>query len=161
MNLILLEFYTWMWHWKLVHCIEGKSYRIVITPHLLRLFRVFSTVIHFFLICISFSSFFFFSQMKFHIILSLRKPSNWLFKEEPFMDMRTWTPGELKNKSPEKNLNSVHLWRNADIIYFLKRLFCADQKVEEVESFLTTECFPFIVVSVISWQRLIYKASGP
>lgn len=105
--------------------------------------------------------FFFFPQMKFHIILSLRKPSNWLFKEEPFMDMRTWTPGELKNKSPEKNLNSVHLRRNADIIYFLKRLFCADQKVEEVESFLTTECFPFIVVSVISWQRLIYKASGP
>lgn len=129
-------------------------------PLFLVLFGVLSRIIHSFFICI-FSFFFFYFQMKFKIILSLRKPVTDILKRD-----LSWTCGHVPQGSWKTSylnqvLNSDHLWRNADIIYSFKRVFCADQKVKEVESLLTTKCFPFIVVSVIFWQRLIYKASGP
>lgn len=67
----------------------------------------------------------FFSQLKFHIILSLRKSSNWLFKEEPFMDMRMCTPGELKNKSPEQGFEFSPLMKKCWYYLLLeKTLLC-------------------------------------
>lgn len=108
-----------------------------------------------------FSFFFFYFQMKFKIILSLRKPVTDILKRDLAWTCGHVPQGSWKTSYLNQVLNSDHLWRNADIIYSFKRVFCADQKVKEVESLLTTKCFPFIVVSVIFWQRLIYKASGP
>lgn len=126
-NQILLEFYRWMWHRKLIYCTEELHLQPLSdcchTPSsqgslefFLLLFIPSLSAFHFIL---------FFCQMKFHTILSLRNPSNWLFKEELSMDTRTCTPGELKNKSPEQGFEFSPLMKKCRYYLLLeKTLLC-------------------------------------
>lgn len=129
-NQILLKFYRLTWHWKLIFCIEEKScicklWLTVISPPLPRalwsFFQCYSYPLYLHLIFFIF--YFFFFQMKILIILSLGRPGNWHLEEGPFMDMRTCSPGELKNKPPEQGFEFSSLTKKRWYYLLLEKTF--------------------------------------